>query len=47
MITYSLFQDRYTMEQEISIFLEAKASKGMHQVCNEKPPDRYVFIHPR
>ena len=27
-------------------FLEAKASKGMHQVCIEKSPDRHLSIHP-
>ena len=26
-------------------FLEAKASKGMHQVCIEKSPDRHLSIH--
>ena len=28
-------------------FLERKASKGMHQVCHEKSPDRHLYIHPR
>ena len=28
-------------------FLEVTASKGMHQVCTEKSPDRHLSIHPR
>ena len=28
-------------------FLEAKASKGMHQVCIEKSRDRHLSIHLR
>ena len=28
-------------------FLEAKACKGMHQVCIEKSPDGHLSIHPR
>ena len=27
------------------MLLEAKAAKGIHQVCIEKAPDRHVFIH--
>ena len=30
-----------------STLFEAKASKGMHQVCIEKSPDRHLSIHPR
>ena len=26
---------------------EAKATKGMHQICNEKSPGRHLSIHPR
>ena len=29
------------------LYLQAKASKGMHQVCLEKSPDRHLSIHPR
>ena len=31
----------------LNLFLEAKASKGMHQVCIKKSPDSHLSIHPR
>ena len=34
-------------ERTTKWFLEAKASKGMYQVCIEKSPDRHLSIHPR
>ena len=33
-------------QRSCPIFLEVKASKGMHKVCIEKSPDRHLSIHP-
>ena len=32
---------------KITVFREAKASKGMHPVCNENSPDHHLSLHPR
>ena len=34
----------YLIYSDLS-FLEPKASKGIHQVCIEKSPDRHLSIH--
>ena len=54
-ILYSENVDNYSLQHfksgkfrnELRLYLEAQASKGMHQVCIEKPPDRHLSIHPR